>query len=74
MKYKEFKKWCNMRATEGTWGMKQAIYCIDTMKYINAYPFWKREKIWKEEYEHLINMMVINPINEKLGVDTSVKD
>ena len=69
MTYKEFKKWCNTRATEGTWGMKQAMYCIDTMKLINAYPFWKREKIWKQDWEYITYLQVIKPINDLLGSD-----
>ncbi len=69
MTYKEFKKWCNKRITEGTWGMKHAIYCIDIMKFINTYPFWKREKIWKE-YELVTYLYVIKPINDLLGSDS----
>lgn len=68
MTYKEFKKWCNIRASEGTWGMKQATYCIDLMNYINAFPFWKREKIWKE-YELVTYLQVIRPIEEILKGD-----
>lgn len=66
MTYKEFKKWCNKRASEGTWGTLQARYCIDIMCYINTYPFWKREKTWKEEYEYITYLQVIKPIEKIL--------
>lgn len=69
MKYKEFKKWCNKRASEGTWGLKQATFCIDVIKYVDAHWFWQREKVWKEEYEFLTYLQVIKPINDLLGSD-----
>lgn len=68
MKYKEFKKWCNDRAYDGCWSMKQAQFCIDVIQYINAHYFWQREKVWKEEYEHLTYLQVIKPINDKLQI------
>ena len=68
MKYKEFKKWCNDRAHDGCWSIKQAKFCIDVMQYINAHYFWQREKVWKEEYEYLTYLQVIKPINDKLQI------
>ena len=50
MKYKEFKKWCNERACDGCWSLKQAQFCIDVMKYIDCHWLWQRERVWKEEY------------------------
>ena len=67
MTYKEFKRWCSKRANDGMWGLKQATFCTDVMKYINAHWFWQREKVWKEEYEYLTYLQVIKPINEILG-------
>ena len=64
MNYKKFKEWCNERATDGNWSCKTAQYCITLMDLINAYPFWKREKIWKKEYKKSIIENVINPIEE----------
>lgn len=66
MTYKEFKKWCNQRATDGCWSLKQAIFCADVRKYIDSHYFWQREKVWKEEYEFLTYLQVIKPINDKL--------
>lgn len=65
MKYKEFKKWCNERVCDGCWNLKQATFCIDIIKYIDAYWFWQREKVWKEEYELLTYIQVIKPIKDK---------
>ena len=69
MTYKEFKQWCNIRATEGTWSLKQAKYCIDLINLISAYPFWKREKIWKQDWEYITYLQIIKPINDLLGSD-----
>ncbi len=64
MTYKEFKKFCNERATDGCWSLKQAQFCIDVRNYIDAHWFWQREKVWKEEYELLTYMNVIKPITD----------
>ena len=58
MKYKEFKKWCNERACDGCWSLKQAQFCIDVMKYIDCHWFWQRERVWKEEYEYITYLQV----------------
>ena len=52
MKFKEFVNWCNERACDGCWGMSEAITCIGIMNEVKEKPFWKREKYWKENYEH----------------------
>lgn len=48
MKFKEFENWCNERACDGCWGMLEAMTCIGLIKEIRKAPFWKREKLWKE--------------------------
>ena len=64
MKFKEFVKWCNERAADGCWGMREAVVCIGVMEDIREYPFWKREKIWKERYKDEIVFSIVNPTNE----------
>ena len=66
MKYKEFSDWCNQRACDGCWSMKTAIYCIDLCSYINSFAPWKREKIWRNNYEDMIVKNVVNVIDEKI--------
>lgn len=66
MKYKEFVKWCNDRASDGCWGMSTAIFCIEVVKEIDKEPFWKREKKWRKIYENTIVYEIINPINKKI--------
>ena len=34
MTYKEFKKFCNERAIDGCWSLKQAQFCIDVIEYV----------------------------------------
>ena len=50
MKFKEFSKWCNDICCDACWGMK--------------YPFWKREKIWKERFKDETINSIVNPTNE----------
>ena len=66
MTYKEFCAWCNDRAADGYWGMITAMACIDIMKKVRKKPFWKREKIWKTEWEQRVLDEIVNPINEKI--------
>lgn len=65
MKYKEFVDWCNQRACDGCWSSKTAIYCINLCSYINSFAFWKREKIWKEQFEKVTVRDVVEVINKK---------
>ena len=66
MKFKEFVNWCNERACDGCWGMREAISCINLINEIMKIQFWKREKIWKENYERQVLEEIINPIEKKL--------
>lgn len=63
MTYKEFKKWCNERAADGRWPLHYALYCLDVYDSIYNTHFWKREKIWREKYEHTISF-IIDDINQ----------
>ena len=47
MKFREFVSWCNQRATDGCWGMLEAIVCVDIIETVRKERFWKREKFWK---------------------------
>lgn len=66
MKFKEFVAWCNERARDGCWGMREAMTCIDIMEEIRMKPFWKREKFWRENYMEQVVCKIINPINQKI--------
>ena len=68
MKFKEFVNWCNKKACDGCWGMLEAIACINLINEIMKIQFWKREKIWKENYEQQVLKEIINPIEKKLEV------
>lgn len=69
MKYKEFRKWCEARATDGCWGMQEATSCIMALTEIDKYSIFKREKIWQENYAEYITPLVdyINLKIEELG-------
>lgn len=66
MTFKEFNKWCNERACDGCWGFVTAASCIAIVDELNKVPFWKREKIWKRDYENSIVNNVVIPINNKM--------
>lgn len=66
MKFKEFKDWCNQRACDGCWSRETAIYCIALYNTVQAFPFWKREKMWRERYEKDTVEKVVNVIEAKM--------
>lgn len=66
MKYKEFCNWCNDRFFDGCWGSNEAIICVSTLETIQSNPFWKRNKIWKDNYENFIVNKIIIPTNLKI--------
>lgn len=65
MKYRKFENWCNERAQDGCWGMKEAIICIGIIEDINNTPFWERKKKWKE-LENEVVSTIVEPINKKI--------
>ena len=66
MKFKEFSNWCNERASDGCWGIIEAMTCSKVYSYIYKKPFWKREKIWHKVYERSIVTGIVEPINKKI--------
>lgn len=66
MKFKEFVKWCNERACDGCWGMLTAMASIDLIQQVRKISFWRREKFWKENYEHQVLDEIVNLIEKKL--------
>lgn len=64
MKFKEFNRWCNERACDACWSMQNAIFCVGILENVKQYPFWKREKIWREKYKENVLNKIVNPTNE----------
>ena len=73
MKFKEFSAWCNSRASDGCWGITEAIICSRICRIIYNKKFWKREKFWKEYYEKNIVSQIVEPINKKIRELENVK-
>lgn len=65
MTFKQFRQWCNDRACDGCWGIKEAMYCIELIDNMNKIPFWKRNKVWKKIKPKVL-YAVVNPINQKI--------
>lgn len=66
MKFREFVSWCNQRATDGCWGMLEAMVCVDIIETMGKERFWKREKFWKEKYADDVLEQIVNPIEKKI--------
>jgi len=65
MRYKEFVKWCNDRATDGCWDMQTAMLCSGIIKDIQTIKWWNRNKYWKQHYEDEVVEVIVTPINKK---------
>ena len=67
MTFKQFVKWCNDRACDGCWGYIDAMQCIEVMRDVRTYPFWKREDYWKHHYMHSTVIEIVTQINKKIA-------
>lgn len=66
MNFKQFELWCNERACDGCWGMLEAMVCLDIIDKIRSALFWKRKKMWENEYKEEVLNEIVNPINSKI--------
>ena len=65
MTFKEFNSWCNERACDGHWGMNTVLTCAAIIREVNKIPFWKRKKVWDEEYREVAEE-IVKVTNEKI--------
>ena len=66
MRFREFKSWCEQRVCDGCWGLAEAKASIAIIEIISSAPFWKREKLCREEYEESVVRQIVNPIERKI--------
>ena len=65
MTFKQFKQWCNERASDGCWGFDDAKFCVELLDNMNQIPWWRRNKTWKK-IANRVEFAVVNPINKKI--------
>lgn len=54
--FKEFNKWCNMRACDGQWSMFMAVNCIEAIRQVlKVKPLFGRKKAREKEWERIKN-------------------
>lgn len=66
MRFSEFVSWCNERASDGCWGMIEALSCMNIVKEVRKEKFWRREKVWKDKYEMDVVNQIVQPINHMI--------
>lgn len=66
MKFKEFEKWCEERASDGCWGKEEALVCIDILRVVRKIPFWRRERYWKDNFKEFVANEIVYPIEKKM--------
>lgn len=75
MTYKEFRDWCNRRACDGCWGIREALICMTAVREVedaHSWLPWKekklKEKRWQEvEMKYKIMEIIVEPINKYLA-------
>lgn len=65
MTFKEFDDWCNERACDGYWSMGTALTCVRIIREVYKIPFWKRKRVWNEEYREIAEE-IVKVINEEI--------
>ena len=40
--------------------------CIDILSTVGKEPFWRREKVWKQEFENSVVNEIVIPIETKM--------
>ena len=48
MTFKKFVSYCSDRAADGQWTLTEYVVTSDIIRRVQAAPFWKRRKAWKE--------------------------
>ena len=66
MTFKQFVKWCNERACDGCWGFYEALQCIEVMRDVKRYPFWKRENAWRCHHMNAFVNEIVEQTNRKI--------
>lgn len=67
MKYKQFRSWCNERAADGCWKMRDALVCARVIELVNQKPVWKRGHTWRKLDDiYGIVQNIVEPTNRKI--------
>jgi hypothetical protein len=75
MTFKEFNNWCNERACDGMWGMREGVMCIEILIFIRSAKFWRRKKLWKDYCSQTnIVEIIIEPTNKLIDKYLSEMD
>lgn len=66
MTFKEFVEWCNDRACDGTWNLREVMVVVDIIEDVRKKLPWRQEKYWKRRYESRVMQRIVIPTNERI--------
>ena len=66
MTFKEFMEWCNDRACDGVWNLREFMEVVDIVADVMKKRPWRREKYWKKQYESCVMQQIVIPINKRI--------
>ena len=66
MTFKEFMAWCNDRACDGFWSLREVMEVLDIASDVMKTRPWRREEYWKKQYESHVMQQIVIPINKRI--------
>ena len=66
MTFKEFMVWCNDRACDGLWSLREVMEVLDIVSDVMKTRPWRREKYWKKRYESRVMQQIVIPLNKRI--------
>lgn len=66
MTFKEFMEWCNNRACDGVWNLREVMEVVDVISDVRKKLPWRQEKYWKKRYESRVMQQIVIPTNKRI--------
>ena len=66
MTFEDFMVWCNDRACDGFWSLREVMEVLDIVSDVMKTRPWRREKYWKKRYESRVMQRIVIPTNKRI--------
>lgn len=73
MKFKDFTKWYEQNSGSSSWNSAMSSYCENVIHELRNVAWWRRERVWKRNYEDIVLRNIVVPFKVKGSVWTFSK-
>lgn len=73
MKFKDFAKWYEQNSSNSHWNSSMSSYCENVIRKLRNVKWWRRERVWKRNYEDIVLRNIVVPFKVKSSVWTFSK-